>query len=371
MHKSALIFFTLVALSISSMGGPMAVRIKDAARFAGSDRYTLVGYGLVVGLNGTGDSDQELTQQSIVNLLHNFNIKLDPADVKAQNCAVVMLTLTLNDGVHKGDLLTATISSIGDATSLQGGELLLTPLLGEDGTPWALAQGSVVVGGFQFGSGGAGGESQTKNHPTVGKLPGGVKMMRDIDTVAEATGSVRIFLKRPDYTTAVNLAAAINREHVGLARAINHSTVLVTVPDSYLVEGTVPVFLSELEQIRFSPDQRAKIVFSERTGTIVIGREVRIDSVAISHGSISVSIKNTVGVSQPAPFRGGGDTVVANDQQTAVAESRAQLQVLPETTSVGDLVDMLNALGVTPRDIMSIFVALQQSGALHAELEPM
>lgn len=366
----AIVIFSLLVPSLVS-GQQLKTRVKDVARFEGIESYSLVGYGLVIGLNGTGDSDQELTQQTINNVLQNFNLKVNEADLKASNVAAVMITLEIRDSSHKGDLKTATVATIGDATSLMGGELLLAPLLGTDGTPWAIAQGPVTIGGFTFGDAGAGGDQQSKNHPTVGKLANGVKMLRDINVEDTHKETLMVFLNRPDYTTAVNLADAINLKYFGSSRALNRSTVKVMVPRSFLETATVPVFISEVEQILFTPDSRARIVFSERTGTIVIGRDVRLTSVAISHGSISVNIKSSLSVSQPNSFRSGGDTKVIENQETQVIEEATPLNVLPSITSIGDLVDVLNTLGVTPRDIMAIFIALQESGALHAEIDTM
>lgn len=367
MLQLLLIILLMSPLLLLAEGIP-AVRVKDVTRIAGREGQTLIGYGLIVGLAGSGDSDEALTQQSLANVLENFRVNIDPDDLKAQNCAAVIVTLDLPDGAHKGDRVTGTVAAIGDATSLVGGELLLTPLLGTDGTPWAIAQGSVLIGGYRFGGSGGGGDLQAKNHPTTGKISN-VKLLRDVGLEPILGHSVMLFLRRPDYTTAVNLASAIDEAFYQAAEVVDQATVRVRFPAEVIENGTEAAFVSQLEQLRFVPDQRAKITFSERTGTIVIGRDVRISSVAISHGSITVNIKSTLQVSQPAPFRSGGQTAVVPDEQTTVQEQRAPLNLLPEVTSVGDLVDVLNTLGVTPQDIMAIFIALQRGGALHAEIE--
>jgi len=348
---------------------PATVRIKDATRIGGNESHTLVGYGLVVGLAGSGDSDQDLTRQTIAAALENFRVKVAESELKALNCAVVLVTVTMPNGGHQGDMLNGTVATVGDAKSLVGGELLLTALLGTDGEPWAIGQGALTVGGYAFGGSGAGSDSQSKSHPTTAKLTSGIKLLRDVGVTELAAPTIMLYLKQPDFTTAVSMSEAINLRFAWAARVLNRSTLRVNVPASYLQAGTVPVFVSELEQVRFVPDSRARIVFSERTGTIVIGREVRLSSVAISHGSITVSIKSTVAVSQPEPFRSGGTTVVAQDEQTTVTQPPSKLNLLPEISNIGDLVDVLNTLGVTPQDIMAIFIALQHSGALHAEIE--
>jgi flagellar P-ring protein precursor FlgI len=368
-------FHLLVALLLGlSIALPAAdanavrVRIKDVARVQGVERYTLTGYGLVVGLNGSGDSDEDLTQQTIASLLENFNIAVDPSSIKAQNTAVVMVTGNVETSSHSGDMIPATISSLGDATSLTGGELLLTPVLGPDGEIWASGQGAVSTGGHSVGSSGSGGDSQTKNHPTTGTLTNGVKLERDVSVKLEASKSVSLLLKRPDFTTAVNMAEAINAEFPNCAIPADRGSVRVTVPRTYLEEQTVPKFISELEQVRFVPDNVARVVFNERTGTIVFGGNVQISQVAITHGNLTISIKNTEGVSQPAPLS-GGTTERMTDQQTTVNEERVPIHLLPNVTTVAQLVSSLNALGVTPRDTIVILHALREAGALHAKLE--
>ena len=258
------------------------VRIKDVSRLAGMETSTLVGYGLVVGLAGTGDSDEELSQRTIRSMLENFNIVVDPENLAAENAAVVMVTATIDHPVHQGDMIAASVSSIGDASSLTGGELLLTPLLGEDGTTWAVGQGPVTVGGFQFGGSGAGSDSETKNHPTSGSLINGVKMTRDAGLEQQDRQVLTIYLQKPDYTTVENMAESINREFQGAAIAVDSATVRVHVPDSYQDENRLSRFIRDIEQLRFEPDQVAKIIVNERTGTIVFGGNVRISSVAIS-----------------------------------------------------------------------------------------
>jgi len=359
----------MVGCCLAASAEPIKVRVKDVTRIKGVESHTLVGYGLIVGLAGTGDSDEELTQSTIANLLQNFNIIVPSDSIKAKNTAAVMVTAAIDKSANEGDAFSVTVSSLGDARSLTGGSLLLTPLLGPDGKSWAVAQGAVTTGSYLFGGAAKGGETQGKNHPTVGVVSNGAKLLRDIGTDLKSSESLTLCLTDPDFTSAVNLAEAINKRFFGSAIAVDAATVRVRLPEDVRRENGRTEFIRDIEQLAFTPDQSARVVFCERTGTIVIGSQVKISSVAVSHGSITISIKDTVEVSQPAPFRSGGTTVTVNDQQTSVTEERAQLQVLPATNTVGELVQLLNALGVTPRDIMVIFTVLREAGALHAALE--
>lgn len=369
------LFASVLVLALALTGAaaaraedPVRVRIKDIARIQGVESYTMTGYGLVVGLAGSGDSDEELPQRTIASLLENFSIVVDPDNVKAENTAVVMVTTSVDTSAHQGDMVPATVSSIGDAESLTGGELLLTPLLGPDGQMWATGQGAITTGSFRFGDGGGGGETQTKNHPTTGMLTNGVKLMRDVRFSLQESATVTLLLKEADFTTAVNMAEAINKQFPNSAAAVDGGKVNVSVPRSHHESQTVSRFIRSLEQIRFSPDASARVVFNERTGTIVFGGNVQISSVAITHGNLSISIKNTEGVSQPPPFS-GGETERITDQQNEVTEEKVPVHLIPNVTTVAELVSTLNALGVTPRDTIVILHALREAGALHAELE--
>lgn len=349
----------------------LKVRIKDVTRFQGQEKYTLVGYGLVTGLNGTGDSDENLPQSTINNLLQNFNIVVDQDRIKAQNTAAVTVTAIVEHTAHKGDMISCTVAAIGDSTSLEGGELLLTPLLGTDAETWAISQGAVTTGAFSYGSSGQGGQQIIKNVPTVGFVTSGTKILRDIGVGLTERDILTLYLTNPDYTSAVNLSQVINNTYLGSTQVIDASTVQIRIPRIFREEGRVPSFISEIEQMEFHTDERAKVVFNERTGTIVIGSEVKISKVAICHGNIMVNIKNIPGVSQPNAFSETGTTEVINDQRTEVNEQQVPVFPFPATTTVGELVSVLNALMVTPRDIMVIFHVLKESGALHAELESM
>jgi flagellar P-ring protein precursor FlgI len=348
---------------------PLKVRIKDVARIAGDESYTLVGYGVVAGLNNTGDSDKTLIQRTIANLMQNFNVIVAEKDIKAQNSAAVMVTATVRGSKRKGDTIEAEVSSIGDAKSITGGTLLLTPLLGADAEIWAVAQGPVTTGGYAYGGVGDGGNQQIKNHPTAGMLSNGGKLLRDIGPEFTAQDVLVYNLRRPDFTSSVNMAETINKQYFGAAISQDNATIIVRVPAVYKDENKVTAFISEIEQLYFETDAAAKVVFNEKTGTIVMGADVRISNAAVSHGNIYINIKNTQGVSQPNAFSTGGTTQVINDQRTAVEEQKNKVFELPNTTSIGELVNALNRLGVGSRDIMVIFHVLKAAGALHAELE--
>lgn len=373
--KQTTLAFALLLLPLFGRPGIAAaapgVRVKDVTRIKGSESYTLVGYGVVVGLAGSGDSDEQLTQGTLANVLQNFNVVVDEENLKANNAAAVMVTATVRRAANRGDMLAVTVSSVGDATSLTGGELLLTPLLGTDGEPWAIAQGAVTTGAYAFGGGGEGGETASKNHPTTGVVSKGAKLLKDVNIGLQGADALTLCLHQPDFTSAVNMAEAINGKYFGSALAVDPATVRVRLPGDIRAENRIAEFIRDIEQVTFSPDRSARVVFSERTGTIVIGSEVRISSAAISHGSITINIKNTQQVSQPPPFARRGDTVETTDQTTDVVEGDGDIKLLPDTTTVGDLVRVLNQLGVKPRDTMAIFHALRQAGALHAVIESM
>ena len=366
----------LIASAWAQTGAELKVRVKDVARIAGDDEmYVLVGYGVVAGLNKSGDSDKTLIQRTIANLMQNFNIIVAENDIKAQNSAAVMVTATIRGSRRKGDLAPAEIASIGDCKSLLGGILLLTPMLGADGEPWAIAQGPVTTGGFSFGSDNAaeGGNVVMKNHPTSGMLTNGVKLLRDVGINYKNNDVLTYNLKRPDFTSAVNMANSINKKFFGSAIAEDDATVKVRIPATYKNEDKVTAFISEIEQLNFDTDSVAKVVFNERTGTIVMGSEVKISSAAVSHANLFVNIKNSVGVSQPNAFTdgSGAKTETVLDQVSSVKEEKGKVFEMPNVTTVGDLVRVLNALGVGSRDIIIIFHCLRQAGALHAELEAM
>jgi flagellar P-ring protein precursor FlgI len=344
------------------------VRLKDLVRIQGVERTDLVGYGVVVGLNKTGDKDIELAKRTVANLMKNFNIFIDSADVTSKNVAVVMLTATVEPFHRRGDRVTIQVASIGDATSLQGGILLMTPLLDQDGKTYAIAQGALVVGGYSAGAGGAGGMSETKNFPTVGRIPNGATLKFDHDVEFINQGSLELVLRHPDFTTAQRIADVISSVTPGGAIARDAGTIEVLIPADVLEVGLSSQFIASIESLRVTPEQRARVVVNERTGTVVIGGEVMISTAIVAHGNLTVRVGSSLGVSQPEAFSQGGETVVVEDVQVEVEEEPAAIILVPQTTSVQELADVLNQLGASPRDLISILEALQSLGALQMEL---
>jgi len=344
------------------------VRIKNKARVLGNDTYDLVGYGLVTGLAGTGDSDEELVQTMVADMLINFDRKVEAKNIKANNVAVVMVTATVRNSAHKGDLIDVKVSTLGDATSLTGGNLLLTALKGPDLSIWATGQGMVTNGGFSFGgSDKGGGSTKVKNHPTVGEVTEKFHMERDVNLGLKIKDKVTLCLDKPDFSNTSNMAKAINKKFPRMAKAQDASTVVVNVPKDYRMESRVLDFISELEQIEFVLDNKARITFNERSGTISFTGDIKIDPTAITHGNVFITIKNTEAVAMPSAFS-TAKPVKLNDQQTEVSEEVKRVYNIPEVVTIGQLTDILNKLGVTPRDIMLIMQNLKKAGALHAEL---
>jgi len=342
-----------------------AERIKDIATFEGMRENQLIGYGLVVGLDGSGDKGNQ-TIQSIANMLQRMGLSIKVADIKAKNTAAVMITAALPPFPKPGMRLDALVSTIGDAKSLQGGTLLLAPLKGPDGKVYALAQGAVSVGGF---IGGGGGTTVQKNHTTAGKVPSGVTIESEPKFTLGAGNEVRIFLQNPDFTTASEAARRIG-EALGdqnAATTADPSTVIVKVPEQY--QGKLIQLIAMIESLDVSVDIPARVVINERTGTVTIGENVRISPVAIAHGSLTIEIKTDYRVSQPPPFAPEkAETVVTPQKTVNVKEQNASLVQVSGAT-LGEVVRALNALGVTPRDLVSILQALKASGALRANVE--
>ncbi len=361
------IILPLLCIMLSPMQG-QAERIKDLADIEGMRGNALIGYGLVVGLNGTGDSSTSspFTVNSITALLERLgvNVRADISKMKPKNIAAVMVTAELPAFARPGQQLDVTVSSIGDAKSLRGSTLLATPLLGGDGRPYAVAQGGLSVGGFA--ASGKGGTT-TKNHPTAGRIPNGARVERAAPHgMSVDQDQITLSLKRPDFTTVRNMQDAINRKlGKGMARAIDSATVKVWNPGSNTVE-----LIADLEQIDVGIDHAAIVMLDERTGTIVMGQEVRIDTVAVAHGNITVSVTESPQVSQPGAFSGGTTTTV-DSTEVDVTEEEAKLVMLPRQVSLSDLVTALNAVGATPSDLMAVLQAIKAAGALHAELRTM
>ncbi|MFH1035747.1 MAG: flagellar basal body P-ring protein FlgI [Pseudomonadota bacterium] len=343
-----------------------AVRIKDMASIRGVRGNQLIGYGLVVGLNGTGDkSSTTFTTQGLANMLTRMGVRVTPDQIKVKNVAAVMVTADLPAFARNGARIDITLSSLGDASSLAGGTLLITPLKAMDGKTYAVAQGPVSVGGFS-----AGGEasSVSKNHPTVGRVPRGASVERELPREFAQDSGLTINLDAPDFTNASRMAQRINQAMPELrAKALDPSTVKIDLPQG---PGSDPVaVMAKLEGLEVSPDISAKVIVDERTGTVVMGEGVRISTVAVASGSLSISITETPQVSQALPFAQGGQTVVVPRTQVDVGEQKKSLAVLNHGASIGEVVKALNALGATPRDLIVIMQAIKAAGALQADLE--
>lgn len=340
------------------------VKIKDIAQVNGIRDNQLIGYGLVVGLNGTGDkSGTEFTIQSLVNMLDRMGITVDKNKVKVKNVAAVMVTAKLPPFAKAGTRVDVTVSSIGDAKSLEGGTLLMTPLSGPDGKIYAVAQGPLSVGGMNVSSGGGG---TVKNHPTVGRIPNGALVEREIPYSLD-NNYITLAFERDSISDLIKAKNAINKYfRQEIAFADSPKTIKVTIPDSY--KNNFYDFLDKVLHIEIDPESSSKVVVDERTGTIVMGSDVRISTVAVSHGNLTIKITNTVEISQPNSFSQGTTAVTAN-QNTEVKEEDAKLMVIPEGVRISDLVKALNSLGVSPRDLIAILQAIKAAGALQGELE--
>lgn len=368
MRKLAVIMtllFCSLAIMPEAIGTAAAfTRIKDVAKVQGVRSNQLEGYGLVIGLNGTGDSNKILqTMQSVSNMLKSYGLTVSAAQMQAKNVAAVIVTAQLPPFVKAGDTIDIKVSSMGDAKSLQGGVLLQTPLRAANGQVYAVGQGAVSTGGF---SAGGGGSSQAKNFPTVGTTPNGAIVERDVATQLVTNGAITLSLNQPDFTTANRISEAIDSRFGSISVARDPGTVMVNVPGQY--EGNIVGFVASIEDLSVNPDNIAKIVINERTGTIVMGANVTIDEVAVAQGGLSITITKDKTISQPPPFS-NGSTVVTNNTNVDVKEDKANVMVLPATANVGDVVNALNAIGATPRDIISILQAIKASGALHADLQ--
>lgn len=352
-----------------------AVRIKDVGSFEGVRDNQLIGYGLVVGLDRTGDQviGGQFTIQAMMSMLNKMGINLviDPIQLLTRNIASVMVTAKLPPFAKPGLTVDVLVSSMANAKSLQGGTLLLTPLKAANQQVYAVAQGPVSIGGFLGGIGGAGGSTITKNHQSAGVVPGGAIIEKDAGIDIESWETVSVLLRHPDFTTAIRTTEAIDGVFgKGSATAVNSGLVRASIPATF--RGRVVEYIATIEGLDINVDMPAKVVVNERTGTVVLGEHVRISTCAISHGNLTISVKNTVNVSQPpAPLLGssGGQTTVTEDVQTEVKEQESRLVVVDETVTLGEVVRALNAVGVTPRDLVAILSALRAAGALQANLD--
>lgn len=350
------------------LAAPLALfagRVKDLTQVEGGRDNQLVGYGLVVGLAGEGDSNAASTLRSVANVLQRYGISINSQDIKAKNTAAVMITSEIAAFLKPGARIDVNVASMGDAKTLQGGVLLQTPLLGADGRVYAVAQGPVAIGGFVGGSGGAGGATVQKNHPTVGVISNGAIVEREIPAAFVRDNKVRLLLHNPDFSSVARMAEAVNAKWPASASPVDAATLSVALPKEF--QGRDVAFVAELGQIETTSDTLARIVINERTGTIVATSTVRLSQVAIAHGSLTITVTNNQGASQPNPFS-GGQTTPLQSTQTAVNEGKGSFTILTEQPSIERLASALNALGVSSRDMMAIFQSLKRSGALQAEL---
>ncbi len=358
MNKLIALLFTACLLSGESS------RLKDLVSLEGVRDNQLMGYGLVVGLAGTGDKQLTLfSTQSLTNLLKRMGVTVDPTQMQVRNMAAVMVSANLPPFAQPGTKIDVTAAAIGDAKSLQGGILLMTPLKAADGQVYAVAQGPVLTGGFIAGRGG---NTQTLNHPTVGRTPDGAIVEKAPPSITP-TAHIRLQLHQADFTTASRVQEALNKHfESGVAHAESPGVVVVDIPTAYLARAVE--FVAELEALSIESDDRARIVINERTGTIVIGKEVRISPVSIMQGALTVEVRTKLEVSQPPPLSSGKTEVVPQTDVT-VKEAKAKNIVLGKGATIEELVRALMAIGSTPRDVIAILENLKSAGALSATIE--
>jgi len=368
MRKLILVLALVLPTTMLASPVPAApVRVKELVDVQGVRDNALFGYGLVVGLAGTGDTETVFfTAQSIAGMLGRLGIRIDPKDVRVRNTAAVMVTARLPSYARPGTHLDVNVSSMGNARSLAGGVLLVTPLTGPDGQVYAIAQGPVQAGGFETMSAGA---KVQKNQPTSGTVPNGATIERAVIANLDK-GPIMLGLRRPDFTTALRVADAINKALGGnSAQAVDPASVEVKPSGQW--QGKTVSLLAKIETLEVDPDQRAHIVVSERTGTIVAGEGVRIRPVAVAHGGLSISVAQTPYVSQPNALSRGGRTVTGQMANVQAQEGNGRAVALPATSTVEDLVKALNMIGVGPRDLVAVLQAMKAAGAIDADLEVM
>jgi flagellar P-ring protein precursor FlgI len=358
----------LLALALSVVSATATSRIKDLANIEGVRQNQLIGYGLVVGLNGTGDTLNNIpfTKQSLQAMLERMGVNIRGATIRTGNVAAVMVTGNLPPFATQGTRMDVTVSALGDAKNLQGGTLLVTPLLGADGNVYAVAQGSVAISGFQ-----AEGEAAkiVRGVPTVGRIANGAIIEREIEFALNRLPNVRLALRNADFTTAKRIASAVN-DFLGVktAEPIDPSTVQLTIPPEF--KGNVVAFLTEIEQLQVEPDLAAKIIIDERSGIIVMGRDVRVATVAVAQGNLTVTISENPQVNQPNPLS-RGRTVTTPRSSVSVTEDGKKFGVVKDGVSLQQLVDGLNGLGIGPRDLIGILQAIKAAGAIEADIEVM
>ncbi|MBB3263640.1 flagellar P-ring protein precursor FlgI [Azospirillum sp. OGB3] len=366
----AVAMLAALAAALLALSGPAAAssaRIKDVVDVEGVRDNMLIGYGLVVGLNGTGDSlnNSPFTEQSLVGMLERMGVNTRGTNLRTKNVAAVMVTATLPPYSAQGTRIDATVSAMGDSKSLLGGTLLVTPLLGADGEVYAVAQGPIAVSGFSAQGQGA---SVTRGVPTSGRISSGAIVEREIQFSLAELPVLRLSLRNPDFTTAQRVATAINIQLRGnRAQATDPSSVLLSVPEAR--RGDIVGLITEIEQLRVTPDQVARVVVDEKSGVIVMGENVRISTVAIAQGNLTIRVTETPQVSQPGPFSQGQTAVVPRTDIQVDDQSNNRLAVMNSGVTLQELVQSLNALGVGPRDMIAILQSIKAAGALQAEIE--
>ncbi|MDR1296065.1 MAG: flagellar basal body P-ring protein FlgI [Deltaproteobacteria bacterium] len=365
LKKTAAFSAAIILLAALPASPARAIRLKELGTFEGVRVNQIAGYGLVVGLNGTGDKDQTgFTRQSLSNLLKRMDITVAPAALKVKNVAAVMVTADLPPFVKPGTKIDVLVSSIGDSTSLQGGTLLVSAMEGLDNQIYAIAQGPLSVGGFAITGQAA---SVQRNHPTVGRIVQGGTVEREVPIRWQGKETLSVKLGQPDFTTAARVAEAINESLPGAAaRPLDAATVELRVPSNY--RENLAVLVAELENVSVDPDHVGKVIINERTGSVVVGENVKLSTVAVAHGNLSIQIREGQNVSQPGPFS-DGETAVTPETDINVEEGADNLLLIERSTNINDVVKALNAIGVTPRDLITIFQLIQAAGALHGELE--
>lgn len=358
-----------LALALVPASAGAASRVKDIADFEGVRSNMLIGYGLVVGLNGTGDSlrNSVFTQESLVAMLERLGVATRGANLNTKNVAAVMVTANLPPFARQGSRIDVSVSALGDAKSLLGGTLLVTPLLGADGEAYAVAQGALNVGGFEAEGDGA---KVTRGVPTAARIPSGAIVEREVAFALDELGQVRLALRNPDFTTAERVARAINAHlGAGAARALDPSTVTLPVPRAYA--GRVAELMAEIEQLAVEPDAPARVLIDERSGIVVMGENVRISRVAVAQANLTVRVSEEPQVSQPNPLAAGETVTVPRTSIEVDDQSNRRMVLLETGVTLKDLVEGMNALGVGPRDMISILQAIKAAGALQASIEVM
>jgi flagellar P-ring protein precursor FlgI len=367
MRRASFLLLWVLWVAAASALRAEGSRIKDIAIVAGARDNQLAGFGLVVGLAGDGDKNPIDTLQTIANLLQRYGLTVPALFISAKNVAIVMVTADIPAFCKPGSRLDVVVSSMGDAKSLQGGVLVQTPLLAADNKVYAVAQGALSLGGLSAGGGeGGGGASVQKNHPTVGTIINGALVEREIPATIVTGNHLELLLRNPDFTSASRMAAVLNGRFPASSVAVDSTTVRVGIPTTWTASSVD--FISQIESLEMTPDVPARVIINERTGTIVATARIHISNCAISHGNVTISIASTPEVSQPSALSQTGATLVTSKTDVKIKEDKGALVALPELPTVEKVAEALNSLGMTPRDMMSMFEAMKQAGALQAEL---